>query len=103
MTARRPTQEHTTEQQPDGSYRCSKCLVSYKARPYRRDCQGIPRYNVRKERPVHLFTKSELKRKDKQPGSEPEGYVKMLNAPYWVYLYDAGKAVPLVEPEVSHE
>lgn len=33
----------------------------------------------------------------KRPGSAAEGYVKMLNAPYWIYLYDIGKAIPLEE------
>lgn len=102
MTARRVTVAHEVEKQDDGSYRCKLCLVSYKAKPYKPDCQGIPRYNVRKERPEHLYTKTELKRKGKQPNSEPEGYVRMLNSPYWIYLYDINKAIPL-DQEVVHE
>lgn len=94
---RRPTQEHTVEKTA-GGYRCTACHVTFKSHPYhRRDCQGIPRYNVRKERPTHLFTENELAKRGKRPNSEPEGYVKMLNAPYWIYLYDIGKALPLEE------
>jgi hypothetical protein len=96
---RRPTSAHTVEKLSSGGYRCTNCHIQYKTKPYRRDCQGIPRYNIRAERPKHLFTEKELARKGKQPNSEPEGYVRMLNRPYWIYLYDINQAVPLVQSD----
>jgi hypothetical protein len=44
-----------------------------------------------------LYTVNELKKKHLQPEDikSPEGYVQVLNAPYWVYLYDIEKAVPV--------
>lgn len=73
-------------------WQCRKCGIHWQKKQYGEKCLGMPRYNVRKYRPSHLFTRNELARKKLQPGSEPEGYVYVLNRPYWVFLYDIGKA-----------
>jgi hypothetical protein len=74
-------------------YHCKKCLIEWNNRPRPGSCLGVPRYNVRKNRPAHLFTRKELLRKHLKPGSEPEGYVYIINSPYWIFLYDINKAV----------
>lgn len=76
-------------------WHCKKCDIYWKSKQYGKNCLGMPRYNVRKYRPSHLFTRKELEKKHLKPGSDPEGYVYVLNAPYWIFLYDIGKATKL--------
>lgn len=76
-------------------YRCRKCQQMWNTRPKKGTCLGVPRYQIRKYRPGHLFTRKELEKKHLKPGSDPEGYVYVLNSPYWIFLYDVGKAEPL--------
>lgn len=76
-------------------YHCKKCDGYWNTRPKKGTCLGMPRYQVRKNRPAHLFTLKELEKKHLQPASEPEGYVYVLNSPYWIFLYDINKATPL--------
>lgn len=73
-------------------FHCKKCNNSWNSRPKKGTCLGMPQYQVRKYRPAHLFTRKELEKKHLIPGSEPEGYVYVLNQPYWIFLYDINKA-----------
>jgi len=86
-------QEHDLIKE-NGRYYCKKCQVDWASKPRPKSCLGVPRYNIRKNRPSHLFTLRELEKKGKKPTGAPEGYVHMLNAPYWIFLYDISKTIP---------
>ena len=78
-------------------YHCTICLKTWLTRPKKGTCLGVPNYQIRKERPSHLFTRKELARKHLKPGSKADGYVLIKNSPYWIFLYSKDQAIPETE------
>lgn len=90
--------DHQLSKQGD-RWVCSLCLLSWKSKP-RTDCAGVPVYRYY-DRPAHLLTEDELTAQNLKPTGEPVATMRVLNAPYYIDLYDRAQtevAIPDLPP-----
>lgn len=75
-----------------GVYSCERCRWTFQKRS-NTECPGVPRYGY-DSIPDFLLTLPQLKRRNLKPAGPPDGCYRRLKAPYWIWYYDARKAVP---------
>ena len=74
----------------NGGWYCEVCLLDWKNKP-RTDCAGVPVYRYH-ARPAHLLTEDELMAQNLKPTAEPVATCRIMNAPYYLDLYDRNQA-----------
>lgn len=65
---------------------CELCQLDWKSKP-RNECAGCPVHRYH-DRPAHLLTEDELMAQNLKPIAEPAATMRVMNAPYYVDLYD---------------
>jgi hypothetical protein len=75
-----------------GVYSCERCRWTFQKHS-NSDCPGVPRYGY-DSIPDFLLTLPQLKCRNLKPDGPPDACYRRLQAPYWVWYYDARKAVP---------
>lgn len=83
--------EHQLQKLDSKCYRCYACQWQWQSKPRTR-CPGVRRYDW-SNKPEHLQSKSDLKKQNLKPKSEPVGCIWLVKSNQWLSLYDRNDAV----------
>ncbi|WP_088893149.1 hypothetical protein [Leptolyngbya ohadii] len=81
--------EHQLSKQND-RWHCSACQLDWASKP-RNECAGVPVHRYH-DRPSNLLTEDELMAQNLKPTADPVATMRVMNAPYYIDLYDRSQA-----------